>query len=190
MGDVVSSTSAAVDELAVLMAERGRRSYGEKVTIAEHCLLTAAVARQNGEADSFVAACLLHDVGHFLVDPDDDYGVHFHGDIGGDWVAARFGSEVSEPVRLHIEAKRYLCATDASYHDELSPASQYTLAKQGGPMSVEQVEQFLALPHSASAVRLRRYEDGKGKRSASVMPELSDFEMLLTGLEINETASS
>ena len=110
-------------ELAELMADRGRQRYGELVTIAEHCLLTAAAAEQSGEPDTLVAACLLHDVGHFLDEPDDAFGVHSHGDSGGDWGAARFGLVVSEPVRMHVEAKRYLCAIEPDYYGGLSAAS-------------------------------------------------------------------
>lgn len=171
-----------VAELAELMADRGRQNYGEKITIAEHCLLTAAAAAEQGESDTLVAACLLHDVGHFLDEPDDDYGIHSHGDLGGDWVAERFGPEVSEPVRLHVEAKRYLCAMELDYHDTLSPASQYTLAKQGGPMSREEADRFIAGPYAKDALRLRRCEDERGKRADIEIPQLWSFRPLLERL--------
>ena len=79
---------SAADELAALMDDRGRLNYGENVTTAEHSLLTAAAAEQQGHHDTLVAACLMHDVGHWLDEPDDGYGIHDHGDLGGDWVAA------------------------------------------------------------------------------------------------------
>ena len=91
---------SAADELSALMDDRGRLNYGENVTIAEHSLLTAAAAEQQGHHDTLVAACLMHDVGHWLDEPDDGYGIYDHGDLGGDWVAARFDAAVSEPVRL------------------------------------------------------------------------------------------
>ncbi len=171
-----------VRELGDLMADRGRHNYGEQVTITEHCLLTAAAAERSGESDTLVAACLLHDVGHFLDEPDDAYGIHSHGDLGGDWVARRFGPAISEPVRMHVDAKRYLCATEAGYHDLLSPASQYTLTKQGGPMTADEAARFVARPYSEDAVRLRRHEDGDGKRAAVEMPELAHFRTLLEDL--------
>jgi len=171
-----------VAELRYLMADRGRQNYGEQVTISQHCLLTAAAAEHHGESDVFVAACLLHDVGHFLDEPDDGYGIHSHGDLGGDWVAARFDLAVSEPVRMHVEGKRYLCATESDYHDRLSPASQYTLTKQGGQMGAEEAEQFIERPYARDSVRLRRYEDDMGKRVGASIPDLERFGPLLERL--------
>jgi len=174
---------SAAAELAALMDDRGRLNYGENVTIAEHVLLTAAAAEQQGRHDTLVAACLMHDVGHWLDEPDDGYGIHDHGDLGGDWVAARFDAAVSEPVRLHVEAKRFLCARDPGYHDRLSVASQYTLTKQGGPMSADEAEAFEARQHAADAVLLRRLEDDHGKLTGVEVPPLSHFRPLLDRLE-------
>ncbi|MEE2697161.1 MAG: metal-dependent phosphohydrolase [Actinomycetota bacterium] len=174
---------SAADELAALMADRGRLNYGENVTIAEHSLLTAAAAEQQGHHDTLVAACLMHDMGHWLDEPDDGYGIHDHGGLGGDWVAARFDAAVSEPVRLHIEAKRFLCVRESDYHDRLSPASKYTLTKQGGPMTADEAEVFEARPHAADAVLLRRLEDDHGKLTDIEVPSLSHFRSLLDGLE-------
>ncbi len=117
-------------------------------------------------------------------EPDDAYGIHSHGDLGGDWVAERFSPAVSEPVRMHVEAKRYLCATEADYHDRLSGASQYTLTKQGGPMTADEAARFAGRHYAADAVRLRRYEDGDGKRAGVEMPELSHFRSLLEHLQV------
>ncbi|MBC8365335.1 MAG: metal-dependent phosphohydrolase [Actinobacteria bacterium] len=174
---------SAADELEVLMDGRGREKYGESVTIAEHSLLTAAAAEQQGLHDTLVAACLMHDVGHWLDEPDDGYGIHDHGDLGGDWVAARFDPAVAEPVRLHIEAKRFLCAREPDYHDHLSPASQYTLTKQGGPMSPDEAEAFESRPHADDAVTLRRLEDDHGKLAGAEVPTLAHFRPLLDRLE-------
>ena len=174
---------SAADELSALMDDRGRLNYGENVTIAEHSLLTAAAAEQQGHRDTLVAACLMHDVGHWLDEPDDGYGIHDHGDLGGDWVAARFDAAVSEPVRLHIEAKRFLCARDPDYHDHLSSASKYTLTRQGGPMTADEAEAFEARPHAADAVLLRRLEDDHGKLTGVEIPPLSHFRPLLDRLE-------
>ena len=174
---------SAADELSALMDDRGRLDYGENVTIAEHSLLTAAAAEQQGHHDTLVAACLMHDVGHWLDEPDDGYGIHDHGDLGGDWVAARFDAAVSEPVRLHIEAKRFLCARDPDYHDHLSSASKYTLTRQGGPMTADEAEAFEARPHAGDAVMLRRLEDDHGKLTGVGVLPLSHFRLLLDRLE-------
>jgi gamma-butyrobetaine dioxygenase len=125
----------------------------------------------------------MHDVGHWLDEPDDGYGIHDHGDLGGDWVAARFDTAVSEPVRLHIEAKRFLCARDPDYHDHLSSASKYTLTRQGGPMTPDEAEAFEARPHAGDAMMLRRLEDDHGKLTGVEVPPLSHFRLLLDRLE-------
>jgi gamma-butyrobetaine dioxygenase len=174
---------SAFDEFKALLARRGGRNYGETVTIADHSLLTAAAAEDRGMPDALVAACLLHDVGHFLDEPDDPYGSHSHDRSGGRWVAARFGPAVAEPVRLHVAAKRYLCAQDPGYHHLLSPASQHSLDHQGGPMSPSDVNVFEADPFAADAQILRRLDDGHGKRVGVAIPPLSHFRPLLTGLE-------
>jgi gamma-butyrobetaine dioxygenase len=174
---------SAADELAALMDDRGRLNYGENVTTAEHSLLTAAAAEQQGHHDTLVAACLMHDVGHWLDEPDDGYGIHDHGNLGGDWVAARFDAAVSEPVRLHVDAKRFLCAREPDYHDRLSPASQHTLTKQGGPMTADEATAFEARPHATDAVLLRRLEDDHGKRTGVEVLPLSHFRPLLDRLE-------
>ncbi len=173
-----------VDELQELMEARGAEPYGEKITIAEHSLLTALAAEEANESESLIAACLLHDVGHWLDEPDDEYGIHGHGDSGGDWVAERFGPKVSEPVRLHVEAKRYLCSVDPGYFDHLSPASIYTLGKQGGPMSAEEASSFASKPHYLDAITLRRLEDDFGKLAGVEIPPLSRFAPLLLKLTI------
>ncbi|MDP7550038.1 MAG: hypothetical protein QF896_02445 [Acidimicrobiales bacterium] len=173
----------AFDELSVLMDGPGRRHYGENITIAEHSLLTAAAAQKQGEGDSLVAACLMHDVGHWLGEPDDDFGIHTHADSGGAWVAERFGPAVSEPVRLHVAAKRFLCARDPGYHDRLSPASQYTLEQQGGPMSEVEADDFESNEFVDDAVRLRVLEDDHGKQSGAEVPPLEHFRALLESLE-------
>ena len=175
---------SAFDEFEALMADHDGQSYGEQLTIPLHSLLPAAAAEDRRLSDALVGACLLHDVGHFLDEPDDSYGIHSHDRIGGRWVAARFGPAVAEPVRLHVAAKRYLCARDTAYHDGLSPASQHTLEKQGGPMSPTEAAEFEADPFAADALVLRRLEDEFGKLPGVEVPPLCHFRRLLTGLEI------
>ena len=171
-----------VEELRELMEGRGKQSYGENVTIAEHVLLTAAAAKETEASESLIVACLLHDVGHWLDEPDDDFGIHSHADTGAVWVAERFGSDVSEPVRLHVDAKRYLCAVDPEYHGRLSYASQYTLTQQNGPMTQDEIASFLANPHHEDAVALRKLEDIHGKRTRVPIPEFEHFHPLLEKL--------
>jgi gamma-butyrobetaine dioxygenase len=162
--------NAVVEEIEALFARHGGESYGEGVTMLEHALQAAALAEAEGADDSLVVAALLHDIGHFLQPTDDSFGYHKHDRSGGEWLARRFGPAVSEPVRLHVAAKRYLCATEADYFKKLSAASVHSLGKQGGPMSADEAAAFAASPHAEAAIRLRRWDDG-GKRDGLRVPD-------------------
>lgn len=166
--------NSMVAEIEALFARHGGESYGEGVTMLQHALQTAALAQAEGADDGLVVAALLHDVGHFLQPTDDSYGYHRHDRSGGDWLAQRFVPAVSEPVRLHVAAKRYLCATEAEYFGRLSAASVHSLGKQGGPMSAPETAAFAALPHAGAAVRLRRWDDG-GKVGGLHVPDLLSY---------------
>jgi predicted HD phosphohydrolase len=89
-----------------------------------------------------------------------------------------FPLAVVAPIRLHVAAKRYLCAIDSAYHDELSKASRLSLSLQGGPFSLEEAEDFTNLPFSAEAVRLRRYDD-LGKQHDLAVQGLEEYRPLL-----------
>ncbi len=152
------------DRIRKLFEANGCNVYfGEYVTQQEHALQTAYLADQEGTSDSLIVAALLHDIGHLLHSEDEtvaDKGVDMrHEKLGCDWLGLHFGPDVTEPVRLHVAAKRYLCATDAAYHGSLSPASVKSLALQGGPFTAEEKRDFERLPHYTDAVRLRRWDD-------------------------------
>src|SRR5712691_11146054 len=128
-----------VQLIADLFAREGAGEYlGEAVTQASHILQAAALAERDGADDSLTGGALLHDVGHFtgtVTGPQLMAGTdNRHSDVGGSWLAQWFGPDVTEPVRLHVAAKRYLCAIEPAYAATLSPASVYTLGVQGGPM--------------------------------------------------------
>jgi len=161
MGD---HRNAVVDEILTLFAARGHSGYGgEVVTQRERALQAAYFARQFRASPALVVAALLHDVGHLLHDlPDDapEQGVDdLHEELAARWLAGRFGPEVVEPARLHVEAKRYLCAVEPGYYDALSEPSKISLRLQGGPMSPDEAERFRTSPHGEAAVTLRRCDD-------------------------------
>ena len=155
----------AVETIMNLFAAAGEAAYfGEAVSQTEHALQSAHLARSAGAADELVVAALLHDVGHMLSGLPEDVaqrGVDdTHEDAGAEWLERHFGPAVSAPVRLHVAAKRYLCAVDPSYRNGLSPASQLSLRLQGGPFSAEEARDFEQQSHHADAVALRRWDDG------------------------------
>jgi phosphonate degradation associated HDIG domain protein len=182
-----------VDRVIDLYNEKGHRSYGEDVTELEHALQAATFARQFGEPAPIVAACLLHDYGHLLHDMGEDIadqGVDaHHEDLGAKALARWFVPEVVEPGRLHVAAKRFLCARDRQYFEGLSPASRQSLVLQGGPMSDEEARQFEADPHYRAAVQVRRYDD-MGKVPGMKTPPLEEFRPLLEAFVLPAGAES
>ena len=155
-----------IDPIYAAFARRGHASYGEGVSLADHAIQCAAFAQRDGAQPALIAAALLHDIGHMLHDlPEDvaDSGIDTqHESLGSVWLSQYFGPAVTEPVRLHVAAKRYLAATEAGYVDRLSDASRLSLRLQGGPMPDAQARAFEAQAFFADAVRLRRWdEEGK-----------------------------
>jgi gamma-butyrobetaine dioxygenase len=166
-----------IDAIAELFAGPGARDYlGEAVSIGEHMRQAGALAESAGAAAPLVAAALLHDVGHLRSESDAR-----HGAGGARWLSQWFGAEVTEPVRLHVEAKRYLCAAEPGYFDLLSAESVRTLSVQGGPMTAEQAAAFAALPYAGDAVAVRRWDD-EAKDPAVTPPGFGHFAPLLTAL--------
>ena len=177
-----------VDEVFAFYRRRGDAAYfGEAVSMTEHGLQAAHFAELAGASVHVVAASLLHDIGHLIATvPDDieEWTVDArHEETGARWLARRFGVELSEPVRLHVPAKRYLCAVDEDYFARLSPASVVTLKLQGGPMSAQEVSRFEAEPFHREAVLLRRSDD-QGKIAGLVTRSLEDYRGLLESLAI------
>jgi phosphonate degradation associated HDIG domain protein len=174
------------DEILEVFAKRGSGAYfGEDVSMTEHALQAAYFAQSAAAPPSLVVAALLHDVGHLVVDVPDDIADWTedarHEEIGSAWLARRFPPEVSEPVRLHVPAKRYLCATDARYFLKLSAASVATLKLQGGPMSAASVALFETERFHKEAVRVRQWDD-QGKVAGLVTPNLEDYRALIEGM--------
>ncbi|MEV8632565.1 TauD/TfdA family dioxygenase [Streptosporangium sp. NPDC051023] len=180
---VLRRREAVVDHLRALFEGPGADDYlGEEVSQAAHMLQAAACALRDGAAPELVAAALLHDVGHFTgeISGHDLMGGtdNRHSHVGADWLARWFGPEVTEPIRLHVAAKRYLCAVESSYHDLLSEASRYTLSVQGGPMGPEEVAEFESDPYARDAVRLRRWDD-EAKEPEREVAGFGEYEALL-----------
>ena len=152
-------------ELLEIFVGRATRRYGlSDINQLQHALQSAALGEADDAPPATVLASLLHDVGHMIHDLGEDPASRglddVHEQLGAKWLADRFGPDVSEPVRLHVTAKRYLCTVEPDYFSKLTPDSVRSLALQGGPMSPDEVEAFRATPFHAEAVRLRRYDEG------------------------------
>jgi phosphonate degradation associated HDIG domain protein len=174
-----TAPASVAAEVVELFAAHGHSQYGgEAVSQQEHALQAALFAEREQAGGALIVAALLHDVGHLLHDlPDDapEQGTDDrHEVLAARWLANRFGADVVEPARLHVAAKRYLCAVDRSYQDALSAPSVLSLKLQGGPMTPEEVREFESQPHFEAAVRLRRWDDA-AKVVGLVTPDVRHF---------------
>jgi phosphonate degradation associated HDIG domain protein len=152
------------DRIFQLFAVAGQGAYfGENVTEMEHALQCAHLAAQSGATDELITAALLHDVGHLLHGlPENiaEQGIDGrHEEGGADWLKRYFVPAVVDPVRLHVAAKRYLCAVEPGYCAGLSSASQLSLRLQGGAFSPDEMHRFEQEPWFRSAIALRRWDD-------------------------------
>src|ERR1700722_10147503 len=190
----MSTMIAPVDRLAELFASAGAADYlGEPVTVAQHLLQAGALAAAVAAPPALVAAALLHDAGHLrgadpLADETELSGRDLmagtdndHGERGAAWLARWSPAPAPEPVRLHVAAKRYLCAAEPGYFALLSPASVHTLSVQGGPMTAAEAAAFAAGPYAADAVAVRRWDDA-AKDPAADAPGFDSYRPLLTAL--------
>ena len=144
--------------ISAWLRERGSGLYGgEEVTQQAHALQCATRALADGSGQALITAAFLHDIGH-LCDSADDRR-HPHENIAARMLADLFPPAVTEPIRLHVDAKRYLCAAEPLYWSGLSEVSQRSLEWQGGPFSPDEAAAFIALPFAEDAVRLRRWDD-------------------------------
>ncbi|MFM1988677.1 MAG: hypothetical protein RJA99_1634 [Pseudomonadota bacterium] len=179
---------ATVARIARLFEDHGHAPYEgarrEAVTATEHALQCAQLAEWAHAPPELVAAAFVHDIGHFLAadavaradDLDDRHEV-----LAVPFLAQAFGDAVVEPVRLHVEAKRFLVRVDDDYAGALSPASVHSLALQGGPMDDDAILRFRALPYAEDAVRLRRWDD-LAKIAGRPTPSVSRYLALLAAL--------
>ncbi|HUO94502.1 MAG TPA: HD domain-containing protein [Rhizomicrobium sp.] len=143
---------------------------------------SALAAEAAGAAQSLVVAALLHDIGYFL-HPEAENSIEEgrnieHEALGAAWLSRAFGSDVTAPIALHVEAKRYLCAAEPDYFDRLSEASRLSLMTQGGPMNREEREAFRKNPAFEAALSLRRCDD-LGKDPFLETPPVEHFRALL-----------
>ena len=170
---------AAISLVRDVLERRGDESYlGESVSMTEHMLQSAWIAEQAGETPGVVVAALLHDIGHYTGEFGEDFlerGVdNLHEAAGAKILQRWFPPEVTEPVRWHVAAKRYLCTVEPSYLDGLSEASRRSLELQGGPMNLQEASVFATNPWLDTILRVRRYDDG-GKVPGRKTPGLEYY---------------
>ena len=177
----------STERIFQLLDDRGSGQYGlSAVTQKQHALQSAHLAVKRGLGDQLVIAALFHDLGHLLVGDDVDLAARgvddLHEVTSANALETLFGTEVAEPVRLHVAAKRYLCAVNPAYYGKLGPDSRQSLVLQGGPMRAEEVAAFDALKHRAAALALRLIDD-EAKVPGLETPGLDAYRQIAARLE-------
>ena len=159
-----TSPHAVWTQLLDIYEVRALNPYGlSLINQRAHAVQSGHHAQQQGLSDALITAALLHDIGHMVhglgehpaAEGIDDQ----HEVIGAHWLAQYFGPAVCEPVRLHVAAKRYLCAVDPAYRGRLSRDSIESLTLQGGPMNEAERAAFEQTPYWQDAVALRRIDE-------------------------------
>ena len=173
------SPQTIVAFLGDIFERRGGEEYlGEPVTMAQHMLQGATLAERANAPEVVIVAALLHDIGHFTSEfgtyhPDDVEDRH-HEDAGAEVLTPFFPTLVTDCVRYHVAAKRYLCATKPEYFNRLSAASVHTLGLQGGPMNAAEVAEFRRNPNLDQIIQVR-YLDEAGKHANMETPPFAHF---------------
>lgn len=185
-----------VQEVIELYSTRGQKQYGrEAVSQLEHGLQCAQLAEEQSEPTALIVAALLHDFGHLVATAKDNLAqpVQVRDDLHQfaalPFLRGLFDNAVLEPIRLHVDAKRFLCSHDPSYWESLSPASKRSLELQGGIFSVSQAAAFIAQPYAGDAVRLRRYDD-LAKVSQLETRTLAHYESMMSAMASGRVVGS
>lgn len=161
---ITDGPDVLVQRLLEFVRERGGSYYEESVTQLEHAVQSAMLAQQRGLDDAGVTAALLHDIGHLLLDDHNGRegflrSDHRHEEIGARFLEDWLVDEVTQPIRLHVLAKRYLCTVDEEYWARLSQTSKRTFELQGGTLTEQERARFESYPHHERALELRRVDD-------------------------------
>jgi len=183
--------TAALDRVLSPIFAYGALHYGEAITQYAHAVQCARLAQEHGCPPAMIAAALLHDVGQFIDNAGNkaelDGSDGQHEETGAAFLSAYFGPDVTEPLRLHVAAKRYLCAVEPGYRAELSAASQLSLQLQGGPLAGDEIAAFESEPFFADSILLRRFDDA-AKRPDWAVPPLDTYRPLLAALLLPSSA--
>lgn len=183
-----SDAERIADEIIALFKLKGGANYsGEEVTQLEHACQAAQLAEQDGNDDEVILASFLHDLGHLLdeeegMDDMDGYGVKDHEAVGADFLKARgFSDKLTTLIKSHVEAKRYLCAVNKRYYDNLSYASKMTLQFQGGMMNGAEVKTFEAHPLKNLIIKMRTWDEAAKEKNVP-LPDLEIYRNKIVAL--------
>jgi predicted HD phosphohydrolase len=171
-----------IDKIITNFTNNKSLYIGEKVTMSEHMIQTAMLAEKAKCNDDLICSCLLHDYGHFILEnPDELVRENLdgkHEDIGYEYLKNIFKKEIIEPIKYHVQAKRYL-ARDEKYFELLSEASKISLKLQGGVLNDNESTKFEAQDYFKSTILLRKFDEA-AKKTDIKMKSIHDYKKLLT----------
>ena len=175
-----SDNNEFVDLLFDFIKEEGKTNYDESVTQLQHSLQTASLARIEDGRRHIVIASLLHDIGHLFIEENDAKKIKDlnHEIIASNFLKDFFSKKITESIRLHVVAKRYLCSIDNSYYESLSKASKNSFQVQGGALNKEEINELENNKYFKDAVRLRKWDD-RGKVSLKEVEELDTYKEMI-----------
>ena len=168
-----------LSDIEHLFRKHGHIEYsGEGVTQLEHALQTAQMAEQEEAPMELITAAFLHDLGHMLNPQGDTPSARGiddqHQYFAIPFLRPLFRPPVIEAIRLHVDAKRALCAMEPEYYERLSEDSKRSLTLQGGVFSRADLQDFLAKAHALDAIRVRRWDDA-AKVAGTITPPLQHY---------------
>jgi len=157
-------TELTITRICHLFESKGeQRLEAASVTLLQHALQTAWLAEKAGARDSLICACLLHDLDHLLEEQDAGTPMEerhaCHGQHGASSLTTLFDAAVTDPIRLHVDAKRYLCYAHPGYLNGLVAGAKRSLERQGGVFTPDQARAFMREPYAIEAVNLRLWDD-------------------------------
>ncbi|NRB53427.1 MAG: HD domain-containing protein [Saprospiraceae bacterium] len=183
-----------VDEILQLFQAFGHMEYGEGFSVNSHSIQAGLLAKAQGLDEEMILAAFLHDIGHLYPltlekehEKMGEYGIEAHDRWGKAFLEERgFSARMQATVKNHVAAKRYLCAVDAAYHDQLSLASQKTLTYQGGPMSEQEVKDFELDPYFRDSIMIRKLDDEAKENTFEILPEHWQYFQALLSARVSQ----
>lgn len=164
-------------EIMQLFEKYGMEDYdGEPVSQSSHMVQCAMQAMKEGADKELIVGSLLHDIGHLLrheqpTEAMGSFGVVNHEGLGAEYLRSKgFSERICAIVEKHVDAKRYLVATQPAYRSKLSEASLQTLIWQGGPMNESEVASFKLHPFRNDIIRVRLWDEMAKDANAKILP--------------------
>jgi len=175
----VNDMTIKLADIEKLFRDHGHIAYsGEGVTQLEHALQCAKLAEDEGASDELVTAAFLHDLGHLLNlqgESPTERGIDDqHQYFAIPFIRALFPPAIVDAIRLHVDAKRALCALEPEYYEALSEDSRRSLTLQGGIFTRQEMQAFMAKPFAENALRVRRWDD-RAKVAGATTPGIGHY---------------